>query len=109
MPGDISSQYLTALMLIGPYIARRVAIAVDDAAGVAAVPGDAPAAVMADFGHDARVDRRATTSTSAPAATSVATTRSSPTPTSAGYPLAAAAICGGRVEVPGLTDDVDAG
>ena len=35
LPGDVSSQYITALMLIAPYVAGRAASVVDDAAGVA--------------------------------------------------------------------------
>lgn len=101
--GDISSQYLTALMLIAPYFPNglrfvlttplvsrpyvRITAAVMAAFGVAGVEmGDRIITVPA--GHYQ------------PRAYTV-----EPDASSAGYPLAAAAICGGTVRVPGLTHE----
>ena len=101
VPGDISSQFLTALMLIGPYLPGGLSVRITTPL-VSRPYLDITRAVMSDFGHDGvtigddHID--------------VATGRYSgrdymvePDATSAGYPLAAAAICGGRVEIPGLT------
>lgn len=99
--GDISSQYLTALMLIAPYFPNglrfvlttplvsrpyiRITAAVMDAFGVPGVElGDRIISVP-----PGRYRPRDFTI--------------EPDASSAGYPLAAAAICGGRVTVPGLT------
>ena len=98
--GDISSQYLTALMLIAPYfpsglrfvlttplVSRpyvRITAAVMEAFGVGGVElGDRIISVPAGRYVARRFDVE-------------------PDASSAGYPLAAAAICGGRVTVPGL-------
>jgi 3-phosphoshikimate 1-carboxyvinyltransferase len=100
--GDVSSQYLTALMLIAPYFPNgvrfvlttplvsrpyiRITAAVMEAFGVPGVElGDRIITVPAG-----RYQPREYTI--------------EPDASSAGYPLAAAAICGGRVRVPGLTD-----
>jgi 3-phosphoshikimate 1-carboxyvinyltransferase len=101
--GDISSQYLTALMLIAPYfpsglrfvlttplVSRpyvRITVAVMAAFGVPGVElGDRIITVPAGRYRPQRFVVE-------------------PDASSAGYPLAAAAICGGSVTVPGLTDD----
>lgn len=100
--GDVSSQYLTALMLIAPYfpaglrfvlttplVSRpyvRITAAVMEAFGVPGVElGDRIISVPAG-----RYRAREFTV--------------EPDASSASYPLAAAAICGGRVRVPGLAD-----
>ena len=100
--GDVSSQYLTALMLIAPYFPNglrfmlttplvsrpyiRITAAVMETFGVPGVElGDRIITVPAG-----RYQPREYTI--------------EPDASSAGYPLAAAAICGGRVRVPGLTD-----
>ncbi len=100
--GDVSSQYLTALMLIAPYFPNglrfvlttplvsrpyiRITAAVMESFGVPGVElGDRIITVPAG-----RYQPREYTI--------------EPDASSAGYPLAAAAICGGRVRVPGLTD-----
>jgi 3-phosphoshikimate 1-carboxyvinyltransferase len=99
--GDISSQFLTALMLVGPYISGGLRITVTTPL-VSRPYLDITKAVMADFGHDAvfigeqSIDVHAGRYHGRDYAIE-------PDATSAGYPLAAAAICGGRVEVPGLT------
>ena len=99
--GDVSSQYLSALMMIAPYFPNglrfmlttplvsrpyvRVTAAVMAAFGVGGVElGDRIITVPA--GHYRPLDFRI-----------------EPDASSASYPLAAAAICGGRVRVPGLT------
>ncbi len=100
--GDISSQFLTALMLIGPYIPGGLRITITTPL-VSRPYVQITKAVMADFGHDAvTIDERAI---------EVCAGRYQgrnyviePDASSASYPLAAAAICGGRVEVPGLTE-----
>ncbi|HEX2783873.1 MAG TPA: 3-phosphoshikimate 1-carboxyvinyltransferase [Ilumatobacteraceae bacterium] len=99
--GDISSQFLTALMLIGPYISGGLHIAITTPL-VSRPFLDITKAVMADFGHEAvsigedHIDVDAGRYRGRAYGIE-------PDATSAGYPLAAAAICGGRVEVPGLT------
>jgi 3-phosphoshikimate 1-carboxyvinyltransferase len=100
--GDISSQFLTALMLIGPYIEGGLRITVTTPL-VSRPYLQITKAVMGAFGHDDveidedRVDvgagrYRARTYTIEPDGSS------------ASYPLGAAAIRGGRVEIPGLTN-----
>lgn len=99
--GDISSQFLTALMLVGPYIAGGLRINITTPL-VSRPYLELTKAVMASFGHDDvaigadQVDVGAGRYIPCDYAIE-------PDATSAGYPLAAAAICGGRVEVPGLT------
>ena len=100
--GDVSSQYLTALMLIAPYFPNglrfmlttplvsrpyvRITAAVMEAFGVPGVElGDRIITVPAGRYRAREFDIE-------------------PDASSASYPLAAAAICGGRVRVPGLTD-----
>ena len=101
VPGDISSQFITALMLIGPYIPDGLRVSITTPL-VSRPYLEITRAVMADFGHrgvtiaDDHVEVLA--GQYEPRHYAV-----EPDATSAGYPLAAAAICGGRVEVPGLT------
>ena len=100
LPGDITSQYVTALMLIGPYLADGLRIELTSPL-VSRPYLEITRAVMASFGHTAvTIDERVIT---------VAPGRYSPTDylvevdaSSASYPFAAAAICGGRVTVEGL-------
>lgn len=99
--GDVSSQFLTALMLIGPYIPGG--LRVDMSTPLVSRPYlEITRAVMADFGHDGV--------SIGEGHLEVESGRYrgrhyviEPDATSAGYPLAAAAICGGRVEIPLLT------
>lgn len=99
--GDISSQFLTALMLIGPYVLGGLRIRITTPL-VSRPYVQITKQVMADFGHDAvtvaddeievgagRYARREYTI--------------EPDASSASYPLAMAAILSGRVEIPGLT------
>ena len=102
MPGDVSSQFLTALMLIGPYV--RGGLQLDITTPLVSRPYlDITAAVMAAFGHDDVVvdDNRIAVG---PGRYRPCHYMIEPDASSASYPLAAAAICGGRVEVTGLTD-----
>jgi 3-phosphoshikimate 1-carboxyvinyltransferase len=99
--GDISSQFLTALMLIGPYVPSGLRI--DITTPLVSRPYlEITRAVMAEFGHDAVTvtDRRVEV---APGRYRGRDYMVEPDASSASYPLAAAAICGGRVEVSGLT------
>ena len=101
VPGDISSQFLTALMLIGPYVPGGLRITITTPL-VSRPYLQITKAVMAEFGHSAvSVDDRAIEVE--PGNYRARDYTVEPDASSASYPLAAAAICGGRVEVPGLT------
>jgi 3-phosphoshikimate 1-carboxyvinyltransferase len=101
VPGDISSQFLTALMLIGPYLRGGLSITVTTPL-VSRSYLEITKAVMADFGHDDVTigEDRIVVGEGRYRAGDHAV---EPDASSASYPLAAAAICGGRVEVTGLT------
>jgi 3-phosphoshikimate 1-carboxyvinyltransferase len=99
--GDVSSQFVTALMLIGPYV--HGGIRIDLASPLVSRPYvDMTASVMAAFGAgDVRV---ADDSIHVGEGRYVPTAfRVEPDATSAGYPLAVAAIAGGSIVVTGLT------
>ncbi|MEP7047271.1 MAG: 3-phosphoshikimate 1-carboxyvinyltransferase [Ilumatobacteraceae bacterium] len=100
--GDISSQFITALMLIGPYIPGGLRLTITTPL-VSRPYLEITKTVMSEFGHDAVTvgDDRIEVGPGVyrPRRYSV-----EPDASSASYPLAAAAICGGQVEVPGLTD-----
>ncbi len=100
--GDISSQYLTALMLIAPYFPNGMRFVLTTPL-VSRPYVRITAAVMASFGvSGVELGDRIIT---VPAGTYTARKYTvEPDASSAGYPLAAAAICGGTVRVPGLTD-----
>jgi 3-phosphoshikimate 1-carboxyvinyltransferase len=99
--GDVSSQYLTALMLIAPSLPRGLRIALTTPL-VSRPYVVMTAAVMASFGVEGVVVGEALITVPAgtyrPVRYAV-----EPDASSASYPLAAAAICGGRVRVPGLS------
>ena len=76
--GDISSQFLTALMLIGPYVAGGLRIAITTPL-VSRSYVEITKTVMPRAGHDA-VTSATPPSRSRPAGTRLATTRSSPMP-----------------------------
>ena len=100
--GDVSSQFITALMLIGPYIPGGLRIAVTTRL-VSRPYLHITKSVMADFGHDAvTIEDNDVIYVDAGRYRSRDYTIE-PDASSASYPLAAAAICGGRVEVPDLT------
>ena len=98
--GDVSSQYITALMLIGPYLSDGLNLELTTPLVSRSYVG-ITAAVMGSFGvvgvevgeHSIRV----------PAGRYRACAyRVEPDASSASYPLAAAAVAGGSVHVPGL-------
>jgi 3-phosphoshikimate 1-carboxyvinyltransferase len=100
--GDVSSQYVTALMLIGPELPGGLDLALTTPL-ISRPYVELTAAVMAWFGitdvevADARI--RVAPGAYAPADVAV-----EPDASSASYPLALAAVCGGSVSVPGLGD-----
>ncbi len=100
MPGDVSSQYITALMLIGPYVPGGLHLWLTTPP-VSASYLAITRAVMTAFGAtDVEVSGRRVvvgSSTYEPTAFTV-----EPDASSAGYPLAAAAMVGGAVCVRGL-------
>ncbi|MEO6122265.1 MAG: 3-phosphoshikimate 1-carboxyvinyltransferase [Ilumatobacteraceae bacterium] len=103
IPGDISSQYITALMLIAPYLPGGLRIELTTP--LVSRPYLAiTSAVMAAFGvADVRIDDDVVI-----IAAGRYTARDyeiEPDASSASYPLAAAAVCGGRMRIPGLGAD----
>jgi 3-phosphoshikimate 1-carboxyvinyltransferase len=89
-------------MLIGPYVPGGLRIAITTPL-VSRPYLEITKTVMADFGHDAvTIDDNNIISVGAGKYRS-RDYAIEPDASSASYPLAAAAICGGRVEVPGLT------
>jgi 3-phosphoshikimate 1-carboxyvinyltransferase len=106
LPGDVSSQFLTALMLIGPLLEGGLEIALSGR--LVSVPYiELTADVMAAFGVDEVVVRRGGAGDGrvvVPAGRYRGITYViEPDASSASYPLAMAAVAGGRVLVPGLT------
>jgi 3-phosphoshikimate 1-carboxyvinyltransferase len=99
--GDVSSQFVTALMLIGPYLRDGLRIGLSSSL-VSRPYVEMTAAVMAAFGAgDVRVGDD---SIEVDAGRYRPTTyRVEPDATSAGYPLAVAALAGGTIVVNGLT------
>lgn len=101
MPGDVSSQFLTALMLVAPYFTGGLRLVLSTEL-VSRPYVRMTAAIMADFGVPAvEVGNRIIVVPAGRYAPQRYTVE--PDASSAGYPLAAAAICGGRATVPGLT------
>ncbi|HEY4610912.1 MAG TPA: 3-phosphoshikimate 1-carboxyvinyltransferase, partial [Ilumatobacteraceae bacterium] len=99
--GDVSSQFLTALMLVGPYVPGGLHVTVTTAL-VSRPYLEITKAVMGDFGHsDVTVESDAIAV--APGRYRGREYTIEPDASSASYALAAAAVCGGRVEVPGLS------
>lgn len=99
--GDVSSQYITALMLVAPYLPDGLRIELTSPLVSRSYVG-ITAAVMARFGVEG-VDIGDDVVVVPPGryvATDVAV---EPDASSASYPLSAAAIVGGSVTVPGLT------
>lgn len=100
IPGDVSSQFITALMLIGPALLDGIRIELTSEL-VSRPYVDMTAAVMAAFGvSGVDVGRRHVHVT--PHAYVPTRLAIEPDASSASYPLAVAAVCGGRVEVAGL-------
>jgi 3-phosphoshikimate 1-carboxyvinyltransferase len=101
LPGDVSSQFLTALMLIGPLLEGGLEVALSSP--LVSVPYVAlTATVMADFGVGG-VDVGADRVVVPPGRYRGRSYRIEPDASSASYPLAMAAVAGGRVRVRGLT------
>jgi 3-phosphoshikimate 1-carboxyvinyltransferase len=101
--GDISSQYLTALMLIAPYFPNGLRFVLTTPL-VSRPYVRITAAVMAAFGVPGVElgDRIIIVPSGRYTAREYVI---EPDASSASYPLAAAAICGGTVRVPGLTHE----
>ena len=98
--GDVSSQYITALMLIGPYLPDGLQLVLTTPLVSRSYVG-ITAAVMGAFGVDGVDVGEA--SVAVPAGGYVGASYTvEPDASSASYPLAAAAIAGGTVHVPGL-------
>jgi 3-phosphoshikimate 1-carboxyvinyltransferase len=100
MPGDVSSQYLTALMLIAPYIPGGLKLWLSS--GLVSRPYlEMTRAVMSAFGHDG-VELRDRHVIVEPGEYWPTEFTVEPDASSASYPLAAAAMVGGAVSVRGL-------
>jgi 3-phosphoshikimate 1-carboxyvinyltransferase len=100
LPGDVSSQYVTALMLIGPYLSGGLRLELTTP--LVSLPYvELTAAVMGAFGvGDVVIGER---SVEVPPGRYRATRYSvEPDASSASYPMATAAVVGGRVRVAGL-------
>ncbi len=98
--GDVSSQYVTALMLIGPEVPGGLDLSLTTPL-ISRPYVELTAAVMAWFGiTDVDVaERRIRVG---PGAYEPADVAVEPDASSASYPLALAAVCGGSMTVPGL-------
>lgn len=100
LPGDITSQYVTALMLIAPYLAEGLRIELTTPL-VSRPYLEITRAVMSSFGvDDVEVGERVVTV--APGRYRAAEYRIEVDASSASYPMAAVAILGGRVTIDGL-------
>jgi 3-phosphoshikimate 1-carboxyvinyltransferase len=100
MSGDVSSQFVSALMLIGPCLPRGLEIRLTSP--LVSRPYVAmTASVMSDFGATGIVVADSMVSVEPSGYRGVDSTIE-PDASSASYPLAAAAVTGGRVRVPGL-------
>ena len=106
--GDVSSQYLTALMLIAPYFPNGLRFVLTTPL-VSRPYIRITAAVMAAFGVDGRGAGRPHHHGPRRPLLARASSPIEPDASSASYPLAAAAICGGRVRVPGPDPQLAAG
>jgi 3-phosphoshikimate 1-carboxyvinyltransferase len=103
MPGDVSSQYVTALMLIGPYVPGGLKLWLSS--GLVSRPYlEITRSVMAAFGVT-DVELRERHVTVGPGEYLATNYRIEPDASSASYPLAAAAMVGGAVSVRGLGTD----
>ena len=98
--GDVSSQFLSGLMMAAPYASARAEIAVKGEL-VSRPYVDMTAAVMKSFGADVRGDGQAY-AIEAPRRYRPTDYAVEPDASAASYYLAAAAITGGRVTVEGL-------
>lgn len=101
--GDVSSQYVTAMMLIGPYLPGGLELTLTTPL-VSRPYVDLTASVMGWFGVDA-IDVGETSITVGPGNYTPAEVAVEPDASSSSYPLALAAVCGGSVAVDGLGRD----
>jgi 3-phosphoshikimate 1-carboxyvinyltransferase len=103
MPGNVSSQYVSALMLIAPYINRGLRLGLSTAL-VSRPYVEITQSVMSAFGvDDVEIsDRRIHVGSGGYFGTKYTV---EPDASSASYPLAAAAVAGGAVSVKGLGSD----
>lgn len=102
IPGDASSQFLSGLLMAGPCLPNGLTLRITTAL-VSRPYVDLTVSVMEDFG--AAVDQPdERTFRVAPGGYRARTYAVEPDASAASYPLAAAALCGGRVRVLGLTD-----
>jgi 3-phosphoshikimate 1-carboxyvinyltransferase len=103
MPGDVSSQYVSAMMLIGPYVPGGLKLWLSS--GLVSRPYlEITRSVMAAFGVT-DVELRERHVTVGPGEYCATDYRVEPDASSASYPLAAAAMVGGAVSVRGLGTD----
>jgi 3-phosphoshikimate 1-carboxyvinyltransferase len=100
IPGDVSSQYVTALMLIGPYLPGGLRLELTTPL-VSRPYVELTAAVMREFRHD-DIAVHDDLITVGPGRYEPAAVFVEPDASSASYPLALAALTGGTVSVPGL-------
>jgi 3-phosphoshikimate 1-carboxyvinyltransferase len=98
--GDVSSQYVTALMLVGPYLPGGLRLELTSPL-VSRPYVDMTAAVMGWFGHRG-VTAGDDTVEVAPGRYAAADVFVEPDASSASYPLAIAAVAGGTIAVRGL-------
>jgi 3-phosphoshikimate 1-carboxyvinyltransferase len=101
LPGDVSSQYVTALMLVAPHLPGGLDLELTSDL-VSRPYVELTATVMAAFGVEA-VGVGTRRITVAPGRYRATTLPVEPDASSASYPLAIAAVVGGRVEIAGLT------
>ena len=103
LPGDVSSQFVSALMMIAPVL--REGLVIELSTPLVSVPYvELTAAVMAAFGGP-EVEISATSIAVSPGRYTAARYLIEPDASSASYPWAAAAMTGGSVEVSGLRAD----
>lgn len=100
LSGDVSSQFLTGLMLIAPLLPSGLRVHLSTRL-VSRPYVRMTAAVMREFGID-EIEVGDRIISVPPGAYRPSSFAVEPDASSASYPLAAAAICGGRVEVVGL-------
>jgi 3-phosphoshikimate 1-carboxyvinyltransferase len=100
VPGDVSSQFVSGLLMIGPMLPRGLRIELTTAL-VSRPYLDLTIAVMAEFGGVVDVPDDATFRVR-PGGYVGRDVRIEPDASAASYLFAAAVVCGGRVRVPGL-------
>jgi 3-phosphoshikimate 1-carboxyvinyltransferase len=101
VPGDISSQFVSALMMIGPLLPEGLRIEVSGTL-VSRSYVEMTSAVMSIFGHS-DVDVSSTVVSVGAGGYLPVATVVEPDASSASYPMAIAALTGGTVRIPGLT------